>query len=182
MGGETTELEMQRREVLRRLERTLRELTATLLRTVRGAGDDVVAIQLADCVVAFAEFNEAYGYFPPHALLQEILNADEACEERRPSRSKASPEDAARWEEDGTFEREEAQELIRRGALQVTASMLLNERLQQRKGESDIEEGLRALEAAREKRRARALQPAAATKRSRAPAKRRPSKKAKSDQ
>ncbi|MCJ2086228.1 hypothetical protein MKK88_09500 [Methylobacterium sp. E-005] len=82
-----------------------------------------------------------------------MLDPEAAYKEYRPW-IKRSPEDEARWEADGTIDRDLAEQDIRRACLQVVASMLLNQNPQQCRGESDFSDGLRRLEAARERSRA----------------------------
>jgi hypothetical protein len=81
-----------------------------------------------------------------------MLDAEAADAEDRTF--KPSEEDLARWEEDGSIDRGLAERDIRHACLQMTASMLLNQSPQKARGEHDFYEGVRRLEAARERGRA----------------------------
>lgn len=63
-------------------------------------------------------------------------------------------EDWTRWEADGSFKHEHGVGAIRRAAVHLTASMLLNQPMHVARAEHELYEGASQLEAAREKSRA----------------------------
>lgn len=139
----------------------LRELVANLLRIAKRGGRPVYLVrQLADCSAALKEYADAHGALPSEQEIHDILDCDLAWEQHRPwirERRQEVAEAFGRVDDDRLSKCEEAMKLIRKGALQATASMLLGQSPQISMGESDINEGIRLLEEARAKARATRL-------------------------
>lgn len=150
--SDQSESDVRKHEDEEALKSALRALTANLLRICRGGGKAELGRQLTGCIRAFQDYYESHGHYPVHATIQQILDPDAAMKEHRPWIDQ-NEDDLARWADDGTLERERAFQQIRNGALQVDASMLLNQITQERRGETEMADGIRALEAANEKYR-----------------------------
>jgi hypothetical protein len=153
-----SEADIRRKETRDDLRWALRELTANLLRIANRAGRPVVLMQqTAGCVAAFQAYVDAHGALPPSHEVHDMLYCGLAFREYRPwiEERRAEMEEVLGPLDDSELKRDEAMKLIRRGALQVVASMLLNQLPQQSRGESDIYAGIRELEEARANRRKR---------------------------
>lgn len=149
--SEQSNAEIRRRRALDQLTPALRQLTANLMRITRGAGHpERLASEMVACLEAMQAHQEAIGYGPPSEEIRAVLDPDEAQKEFRPWAG-GSDADKARWEADGSLGIEDAIREIRRASLQMTASMLVNQLTHVRKGEGDIFDAIRRLEAAREK-------------------------------
>ena len=152
--SERTEAEIRTYEAQAEVRYALRRLAANIMRVARGAGSSAeLGNQMVDCIDAMDAYRDAAGNGVPSWDLDQMLNPEVAEAEGRPW-FKPSAEDLARWEEDGSTDRHSAEQDIRRACLQVVASMLVHQHPQQSRGESDFYEGLRRLEAARERGRA----------------------------
>lgn len=129
----------------------LRNLTANLLRIIRGAGKPhEIVEQSARLTQALVEYQEAVGHWPPSHELSEMLSIDHPGEWR--SQSNSSERDFL-----------EATECIVRGALQKAASRLIGQLTQERAGGRELYDGVRDLENARaEMRRERGRERVAA--------------------
>lgn len=115
----------------------VRDLAANLLRIVRGAGKphEVVG-QIAGLTQALASYREAFGHgLLPHEL-SGMLSIDH-------------PEEWRTGLKNSALHRLYAEERIVRGALQVAASRLVEQRTQERVGERELRDGVRDLEDAR---------------------------------
>lgn len=109
------------------LSTALTDLAANLLRVVRGAGHSyLVGRQLGACMRAYEQYQQTYTYWPPSWEVSEILRFERA-------------------EDDDGY----ATYTICRGALQIVASELLDQRLQRAAGETQLVRGIRSWEAAR---------------------------------
>lgn len=109
-------------------EHNLRELAANLLRIIRGAGKPYCLLSdMADCLESVAAYYKAHGCVPDSEVISLALDPDRAFEEERPWMKQRSNEDLRRWMVDGTFERMRRERNVRRAALQITASLLLNQ-------------------------------------------------------
>lgn len=151
--SERTEAEIRTHEVEAKVRVTLRRLAANILRVARGSGSSAeLGHQMAACIEAMEAYRDVVGTWVPSWDLNQMLDADAADAEDRTF--KPSAEDLARWDEDGSTDRGLAERDIRHACLQMTASMLLNQSPQKARGEHDFYEGLRRLEAARERGRA----------------------------
>ncbi|MGE7152336.1 hypothetical protein ACQKJ1_01165 [Methylorubrum rhodesianum] len=152
--SEQSEAEFALRQASSELTTQLRALTANLMRISRGAGaPHQLAEQMTACLDALAAYRAAAGHGVSSYDLQAMLNAKSVRDEFRPVEGGAE-EDWARWEADGSFDHEHAVEMIRRAALQLTASMLVNQPMHVARAEHEIYEGAGQLEAARDKSRA----------------------------
>jgi hypothetical protein len=149
--------DLRRRETREALVWPLRELTANLLRIAKRGGRPVSLVkQMSDCLGALKEYADAHGALPSEQEIHDILDCDLAWEHHRPwikERRKEMVEAFGRVEDDST-ERERAMKLVRKGALQAVASMLLGQIPQVSRGESDIYEGMRLIKEANAKARA----------------------------
>ena len=138
-----TEQQIRRQKSQGDLKISLRVLTANLLRIVRGSGyPDDLPWQLEDSVASFQKFFESHGYFPDSRQIHNILICEFAMHEHRPwikndKISIINQEDRSQ---------EEAMKFIRRGALQVAASMLVDQMTHQSRGEEEIHKGIRILD------------------------------------
>jgi uncharacterized coiled-coil protein SlyX len=152
--SEQSDAEIARRRALDQLGMHLRALTANLMRVSRGAG---APHYIADQMVACLEAMEAYRSAATHGVsafdFQGMLDPLKVNERYNPHVG-GTEEDWARWSADGTFDMESAVDDIRRASLQLTASMLVDQVMHVRRAETDLYEGVRRLEAAREKSRA----------------------------
>jgi hypothetical protein len=113
--------------------------------------------QLRACSAAFQEYIDAHGALPSDQQVHDILDCHLAWEQHRPwikeRRAEAREIFGVPDEDDSESKRKEADRLIRRGALQVVASMLLDQLSQACMGESDVHAGIRLMnEAAAERR------------------------------
>jgi hypothetical protein len=150
--------DLRRHETREALLWPLRELAANLLRIAKRGGRPVYLVkQMSDCLVVLKEYADAHGALPSEQEIHDILDCDLAWEQYRPwikERREEIAEPFGRIDDDNRSEREHAMRLIRKGALQVTASMLLDQGPQVSMGETDISAGMRLLQEARAKARA----------------------------
>ncbi|MCJ2049656.1 hypothetical protein [Methylobacterium sp. J-070] len=152
--SERSEAEIRTYETQTEVRFALRRLAANIMRVTRGAGSSAeLGKQMVVCLDAMDAYRDAAGHGVPSWDLDQMLNPEVAEAEGRPW-YKPDPEDQARWDEDGTTDRDLVEQDIRRACLQVTASMLLNQNPQKSRGKHDFNEALRHLEAARERSRA----------------------------
>lgn len=152
--SERSEVEIRTHEVESKVRVTLRRLAANVMRVARGSGSSAeLGHQMVACIEAMEAYRDVVGTWVPSWDLNKMLDADAADAEGRPW-FKPSEEDRARWDEDGSTDRDLAERDIRHACLQVAASMLLNQSPQKRRGERDFYEGVRRLEASRERGRA----------------------------
>jgi hypothetical protein len=134
----------------------LREVTANLLRIVRGAGKSYELIRhFSEVIRAVSGFKDAAGHWPSAMMLSSALKLDDEVSEiyERHRSGQISQESIDRWKRDGTFERMYAERVIHRGVLQIIASKLLEQKVQVSAGESEMHQGIRDVIEAREKRR-----------------------------
>jgi len=82
-------------------------------------------------------------------VLAVAADPERAQQENRPWAG-GSDTDKTRWLEDGSYDRRDAMGRIRRGSLQTTAAMLLDQLTQKTRGESEMHAGMRDLEDAKE--------------------------------
>lgn len=143
------ETERRRQQALESLKYALRTLTANLMRIARGAGKPLeIMAQMVAVADAMREYHDAGG--PPIAAEQihTMLDCERAWSEHRPWIDKADR--APRNPSEDL--RAEAMRQIRDGALQVAASMLVDQLTHVRRGRDGILAGVRMLEEARELR------------------------------
>lgn len=119
-------------------------LAANILRSVRGAGKPYAIGRQAQALIdTMIAYRDAVGHFPSDEELSVALDI-EASDERLDQMSN----------EQQTIV--QARHQIIKGALQVAASRLVDQRPQEAAGMTEIDERIRDLEKAREDRRARA--------------------------
>ena len=139
--AETSAAEIETSEASNTLRWALRDLTANLLRIVRGAGSPYsIGQQVPALIAALTSYRDAVGHWPRAQDVTEMLSIDRNHEWRQDV-------------PDSVLDRVDAKEQIVRGALQQAASRLVDQRMQERAGESEMHDGIRNLEAAREKGR-----------------------------
>jgi hypothetical protein len=152
--SEQSAADIKRRKAREALTWPLRELTANLLRIANGAGRPLnLAKQLAACSTAIQAYAETHNALPSEQEIHGILDCDRSWEQyRRIQKHRAEMKDILGEDYDeGTSERDRAERLIRKGALQVAASKLLSQIPQAASGEHGIYEGIRLMEVARAK-------------------------------
>jgi len=138
--AENSDRDIQRRLAWEKAEAALVELTANILRVVRGAGRPYsIGNECAQVAIAFQEYQSVAGQWPSSF---EISKAIEFAED--PFRDGISDEQ---------FNLEVARNLIIRGGLQFVASQMLAQNLQKRAGEREMTTGFHALAKAEEARR-----------------------------
>jgi hypothetical protein len=156
--SEQSTADLRRHEAREALLWPLRELAANLLRIAKRGGRPVYLVrQMSDCLAALKEYADAHGALPSEQEIHDILDCGLAWEQHRPWIKERRADIAAafgRVDNDSWSDREEAMKLIRKGALQVSASMLLDQLPQVSMGESDIHAGIRLLREAQLKARA----------------------------
>lgn len=151
--SERTEAEIRTHEVEAKVRVILRRLAANIMRVSRGSGSSgELGAQMMACIEAMEAYRDVVGTWVPSWDLDQMLNPEAADAEGRPW-FKPTAEDQARWDEDGSTDRHLAEQDIRRACLQVVASILVNQNPQQSRGERDFYDGVRRLEAARERSR-----------------------------
>jgi len=113
----------------------IEDLAANILRVIRGAGRPTEIYDLCgELLDAFQDFRAKTGHWPRGDQIAGILNIENAM--------KHEP-----------TERDRAVNRIARGSLQFLASRMLGQRSQQSAGEYEIYDGIRDLEAERERAR-----------------------------
>lgn len=134
--SENSDGDIRRQRAEDALSWALRDLASNMLRVVRGAGKPY---QLGREMIAAVEAMEAYraavGHWPPSDAISAMLSGKSTFDLKGLS--------------DGEFNKEHAQETMIRGALQIVASRLAGQRIQESSGEREMAEGRRAAEAAR---------------------------------
>jgi hypothetical protein len=138
--------ETKRRETEEEISFPLRDLAANVMRIARGAGESArIGRQCAGLVHAFEAYREQIGHWPRAELISRILDIS------NPSVAWSLDNDLPgdRWEElYGT-------DIVIKGALQVSASRLLDQRLLVGRGEDQMAKGNAMVEQAMAARRAR---------------------------
>lgn len=126
-----SEEEIRKRRTAEALAPVMRQLTANLLRIVRGSGSPkYIRHQLENCIRAIEAYEKAHKS-APDALFRRALDCDAAQVEFRPWIKKLKKTN-----------RDEALKSIRRGSLQIAASMLVDTYAQQTAGESEVYKGI----------------------------------------
>jgi hypothetical protein len=140
-ASENSETDLARRFAMQSVENRLRDLAANILRTVRGAGKPHAILSDAQALIdAALSYREEAGNFPASEEIGKALDIDTPGERL----DQLSPEAEAIVT---------ARETIVHGALQVAASRLLEQRPQEAAGDTEMHEGVEALQVAREDRR-----------------------------
>ena len=116
----------------------LRTLAANILRVTRGAGKPYLLVEhAADFLKAVIAYQEVSG----HPLMAEVLSQ---ALDIQPDRE-LNPQISA-----GYRDREEATHTMVRGALQIAAARLMEQRTQRAAGESELHQGMRSMEQAQQ--------------------------------
>jgi hypothetical protein len=153
------ELEQQQRREWARSEFSwsIRDCAANVLRIVRGAGKPYELLtQMQKALNAAVRFQEAHGHWPQDVIANDLRLEDESEKHRERVREGALEQSTFdRWSEDGTFERMDAKHTMYRGALQIVASQMIAQNVQETAGDREFHDGLRTYERARDERRAR---------------------------
>jgi hypothetical protein len=125
-------------QALEILEDALHQLTANLLRVVRGAGNPhQIGPDATACTDAMITYRNAYGLWPASDVLAEIVHFKGELAQYRTDRSQR---DVASQEAD--TRRMAAKHEICRGVLQIIASDLLGQIPQRAAGESEFRQGI----------------------------------------
>lgn len=159
--AENSEANIKKREIEKRIEARLRELYANMLRIIRGAGDPMDLFrQMQTALEQAIAHQELTGFLPSGQFIRAAISlADPYLEMREDVREgKITKQDLERWEDDGTIAVMLAEHQVVAGALQIVASELVAQKTQQRLGENELHEGIRAVEKAKEMHR-KALRP-----------------------
>jgi len=126
----------------------LRAVAANLLRVIRGAGKPYdLSREMRGCLQAFKAYYDAHDQWPDSFRLQKEVDFDSGEYSRL--RSDMTDREMEQWEI------ERAENEICRAALQIVASKLIDQPLQERRGNDDLYSAIRSLEESRAKRRAR---------------------------
>jgi hypothetical protein len=134
---ENTEEDLERERVKKEVEWVRRDvdtallsLTANLFRVTRGAGRAwEIAKQTRELLDAFVVFAEAAKHLPPADGLQAALNIEPELRNRGTILEDLRP-------------RQDAEQDVIRGALQIAASRLLGQGLQEARGMSEMYSGI----------------------------------------
>jgi hypothetical protein len=131
----------------------LRAAAANMLRVIRGAGKSYVLLsQLSDVVAAAVKVRDVTGHLPTD-ILETVLHGKSETEYIWEKRRNGEIDEASidRWHEDGTIDRKYAENDIKAGVLQIIASQLVGQALQERASESEMNDGINKAIAARQK-------------------------------
>src|SRR5580698_9889249 len=132
--SENSQTELARRRASDQVDGKIRELTANLLRITRGAGKpQEIMQQMNDLAAAIWSFWDSVGLSPYADEFSRALDVSNDLE----TTSQRSAEDRYR---------DEVEDLIIRGVLQIVASRLVRQKTQEAAGRSEMVLGLRALE------------------------------------
>ena len=137
--AENSSAELAQRLATQDMERALRQLTANLLRVVRGAGKPYAIVEDAAAFInAVVAYHDAAGTaLPP----DDIASALDIMRDDPGMRSRLSGHD---------YDRMDAERIIVRGALQIAASRLLEQRTQEAAGKHELYDGVRWMEKLRD--------------------------------
>lgn len=133
----------------------LRMMAATTLRTIRGAGKPHELLPLCnELVQAASRFKDAVGHWPSASVIAKALKMSDAVEDLydRERAGETPQRDIDRRHQDGTIDRHEAESAIKKGVLQIIASQLMDQPLQEKAGETEMRKGIGDAVAARDKR------------------------------
>ena len=132
------------RQAMARVRLALVDLTANLLRVMRGSGkSNYLGAQACEFLQALNAYEEIAGFYPDSWSLENVLSI-----QREPS---------ARLSADELL-KHEAEATMLQGALQVVASRLLGQLTFQRRGEKELYDGIRLLDEHRKENRERLKQ------------------------
>jgi hypothetical protein len=136
------------------MEHELSILAANMLRVMRGGGKPKhLHGQLVAALSAMNDWVEVLDRDIPQSEIYACLSMplDETLRRNQLADHQITDGDVARWREDGTTDMQLAIETICRGALQVVASRHLDQFAHETIGETEIFDGIAALEKARGK-------------------------------
>ena len=140
--SEQSEAEVARHRALEHLTPALRHLTANLMRITRGAGHPYRLVEeMVACLQAVQEYRDVVVYGPSTEEIQAALCPDEPEDD-------FTEEEMNRCYDSGAWDRQQALLQIRRASLAMTAAMLVNQRLQISKAETDMRSATDRLEEA----------------------------------
>jgi hypothetical protein len=140
-GEDNPDADLPRQLAMAEVSRTLREMTANLLRVIRGAGKPYeIGPQAEAFLQTLTRYREVTGTWPLDDL-SEVLSVER------------DPKIMDRLQGD-QLDRALAEERVVRGALQVAASRLIGHTTHESIGLHEIYEGINAIEDVRESRRA----------------------------
>ena len=146
-GGGPDKGEREREFIRDDLSWAFRELTANVLRIVRGAGKPHALLEQMEKVLSVSlKYRDLHGYWP-YDLAAKSMRCDDEYNEtiERARAGEIDQQSVDRWREDGTFERMHAEHTICRGALQTIASTLIGQTTQRASGNHELYEGVREL-------------------------------------
>src|SRR5262245_54650182 len=104
IAAEMSETEIKRERAAAILRASLRELTANLMRIVRGAGKPYdVGEQLVAALSAFKDYREAVGEWPSQYEISEALSIPNALDGLRQGKAEGriTAQDWEQWSADG---------------------------------------------------------------------------------
>lgn len=144
--SETSAAELAKRAAEHGVSQALKQMAANLLRVIRGAGRPYqVGFDLAECVQAFTAYEAAFGHFPSDVSIARALDPGKSEEEGDWDWPPDGDEETAyRWS------RQRSRRDMRLAALQITASMLIGQKLQLARGEDDLDRGIARHEQAKQ--------------------------------
>ncbi|MGJ5075519.1 hypothetical protein [Bradyrhizobium oligotrophicum] len=152
---EERQREEERNRTRSRFSWAIRDCAANMLRIIRGAGKPYELLaQMQEAINAAVEFRDVHGHLPSD-VIADVLKIEDRMAQDRLRLEDGSLDRAAydRSWENGYFDRLNAEEQIYRGALRAIAAQLLGQNLQQIAGEREFDDGVSALERAKEKQR-----------------------------
>jgi hypothetical protein len=136
--SESSEAELAARRAMLLVEDALTQLAANILRVARGAGQPTaIMTQAASLLTAMEAYREAAGYYPTDRLAGVLRGWGE------------TPAGVV----DDEYLLALAEQQAVRGALQLVASALLSQRVQERAGRDELHDGMFETERIREARR-----------------------------
>lgn len=134
--AQNTEADRARKLASGQVSWALRDMTANLLRVVRGAGKpNEIVNQTSELLKALVAYRDTVGHPPPPDELAEILSI-ERTQDWRSGVAASAPVLA------------EAEDRAVRGALQIAASRLIEQPRQEQSGAREMRVGIRDIEAA----------------------------------
>jgi hypothetical protein len=134
-------------------EFALREAAANMLRIIRGAGKSYALLkQLSDVVAAAVKVRDVTGQLPID-ILETVLRRERKTEAIWEKRRTGEIDETSieRWQDDGTFDKIEAEDSIQAGVLQIIASQFVGQKTQECAGESEMRNGINEAFEARQK-------------------------------